>query len=283
MKKRKALFSGSWYPGTASACKAEIERFTAAKHASAPPERTLHGGIVPHAGWAYSGKIACNVIGMLTREPKPDVIAVFGMHLHAGSANYIMTEGVWETPFGDLPIASDIALPLSKAFPFRVETAERYTEDNTIELQLPFIKYFFEDAQIVPIGVPPATTSFAIGAFAVEQARKAGLSLKVLGSTDLTHYGFNYGFSPRGTGDAAHEWVRRENDRSVIDAMLSMDAEAVLSDAAKKHNACCAGAAATAIAAGKLLGAGSAMEVAYATSYEKSPGSSFVGYVGVVF
>ena len=42
-------------------------------------------------------------------------------------------------------------------------------------------------------------------------------------------------------------------------------------------------AAATAIAAAKHLGAEKAETIAYSTSYDKSPGDSFVGYVGVVF
>jgi len=44
-----------------------------------------------------------------------------------------------------------------------------------------------------------------------------------------------------------------------------------------------AGAAAAAIAAGREMGATRGETVAYATSYEKSPGNSFVGYVGIVF
>ena len=42
-------------------------------------------------------------------------------------------------------------------------------------------------------------------------------------------------------------------------------------------------AAATAIAAGKRLGSKGAEKLAYATSYDKRPGDSFVGYVGVLF
>jgi AmmeMemoRadiSam system protein B len=50
-----------------------------------------------------------------------------------------------------------------------------------------------------------------------------------------------------------------------------------------RQNACCSGAAATAIAAAKQLGAQQGETIAYATSYDKSSGSSFVGYVGIVF
>jgi len=93
----------------------------------------------------------------------------------------------------------------------------------------------------------------------------------------------NYGFVTHGTGPAALDWVRNENDRRVIDAMLAMDPDKVITEALANQNACCSGAAATAIAAAKQLGADKAEAIAYATSYDKSPGDSFVGYTGIVF
>lgn len=282
MKTRKAIFAGSWYPDTARQCEKEIQRFVDADDYTAPVGFTPVGGIVPHAGWYYSGRIACNVIRRLATSPPPDVVFIFGMHLHAGSANHIMAEGAWETPFGELVVDADLAALLTERFEFRVESADRFVEDNTIELQLPFVKYFLKDVKIVPLGVPPTPAAVRIGEFAVEQALAAGRVVKVLGSTDLTHYGLNYGFQPKGSGAAAHEWVRRENDRAVIDAMLAMDPLAIIRESDTRHNACCAGAAATAIAAAKKLGSTKAEQLAYATSYEKSPGSSFVGYVGLL-
>ena len=64
--------------------------------------------------------------------------------------------------------------------------------------------------------------------------------------------------------------------------MLALKPEEVIIEAQASHNACCAGAAATAIEAAISLGANQADEIAYATSYDKSPGDSFVGYVGIV-
>jgi AmmeMemoRadiSam system protein B len=282
MKTRNALFAGSWYPADARGCEQDIQRFVDEDPVVSALPFVPVGGIVPHAGWYFSGRIACNVIRRLAGEAPPDVLFVFGMHLHPGSANYIMADGAWETPFGDLEIDAEVASVLVEAFPFRIESAEQYTEDNTIELQLPFIKYFLPDVKIVPLGVPPTPEALKIGKYAVETALAAGRSVKVLGSTDLTHYGVNYGFTPMGCGVAAHAGVRQENDRTVIEAMLALDPLAVIREARACHNACCAGAAATAIAAAKKLGSIRAEQIAYATSYEKQPGSSFVGYVGIL-
>ena len=102
-----------------------------------------------------------------------------------------------------------------------------------------------------------------------EISRQLGLTIKVIGSTDLTHYGSNYGFGPQGSGKQAVDWVRNENDRRVIDAMLGLEPEKVIAEARVSQNACCAGAAATAIEAAKHLGADRADELAYATSYRR--------------
>jgi hypothetical protein len=77
--------------------------------------------------------------------------------------------------------------------------------------------------------------------------------------------------------------VKQENDRRVIEAMLDLDARRLISEALENQNACCPGAAAAAIEAGKHLGAQEAEAVDYTTSYDRSPGGSFVGYVGILF
>jgi AmmeMemoRadiSam system protein B len=280
---RRAVFAGSWYPGTAAACKADIERFLAEAPPREPGIPRPVGGIVPHAGWVYSGAVACEVVQALAAGPPPDVVAVFGSHLHASSPSVLMPAGAWETPFGPLPVAAELAAELSTRFPFRIETPARFAQDNTIELQLPFVKYFFPDAALLAAGLAPTEVSLRVADFVVDACRRRGLSLRVLGSTDLTHYGEHYGFSGHGAGPRAVRWVRDENDRAVIEAMLALDPQRVMAEAGSRQNACCPGAAAAAIQAGRSLGATKAETLRYATSYDRSPGESFVGYVGVVF
>ena len=284
MTLRKSILAGSWYPATASECEREINAFIKEfKGIKEIPDNEFLGGVVPHAGWYFSGSIACNVIKRLARSPQPDAVVIFGMHLHTNSSNYIMTHGTWETPFGEIEIETALAEALAEKFPFIIETAERNVQDNTIEVQLPFIKYFFKDTPIVPIGVPPTMASLDIGTAVADLSGQSGLRIKVIGSTDLTHYGTNYGYSPKGYGQRAREWVEQENDAKMVDALLSLDPYGILKLAREHQNACCSGAIATAVTAVKGIGATRAHKLAYATSYDKSPGDSFVGYAGVLF
>jgi len=280
---RQAALSGSWYSGTDSGCRQEIEYFI--NNSTVQPDIScpVVGGIVPHAGWYYSGSIACDVIRLMSSGvSSPDALVIFGTHLYPDAPVAIMKEGAWSTPLGNLLIHEPFAQELLLQVPFDIEP-QKHVPDNTIEVQLPFIKYFWKEINIVPISAPPSLKSVEMGKIVADTARKMGLKILVLGSTDLTHYGPNYGYTPKGHGNAALQWVSEINDRSVIAAILSMDPLSVIRDAQQKHNACCAGAVAAALSAGMALGAVQSRLLTYATSHDKSPGESFVGYAGVVF
>lgn len=280
---RRADFAGSWYPGKESECLEMIEQFSDRAVSCPGDGKKGLGGIVPHAGWFYSGSMAFNVIRCLKETADPDTVLVFGRHLHTGSSSYIMKEGQWDTPFGALEIDKELADALVSEFTFTIETDTIYEQDNTIELQLPFIKYLFPEAMIVPAGLPPVPMSVEIGEKAVEIAESLNREICVLGSTDLTHYGSNYGYTPRGSGEKALDWVRNHNDRAMVDLMIQMDARGVIRESLVKGNACCSGAAAAAIAACRKMGARKGDKLIYSTSYDIRPAESFVGYAGILY
>ncbi|MDY6881306.1 MAG: AmmeMemoRadiSam system protein B [Desulfatiglans sp.] len=280
---RRSDFAGSWYPGNKGDVERAIEEFSHAAGSCPCDEGKVVGGIVPHAGWYFSGNIALNVIKCLALSGMPETCLIFGRHLHPGSRNYIMKDGSWDTPLGPLKIDSELAAEVEKEFSFTVETASACEPDNTIELQLPFIKYFFPSIDILPIGISPVSKSLEIARRVVQISKRMDRKMIVIGSTDLTHYGVNYGYSPMGTGKSAVEWVKNKNDKRVIDLILDMDAMGVISESLANQNACCSGAAGAAIEAAKELGAEKAFQIKYSTSYDVRPDNSFVGYVGIVF
>jgi AmmeMemoRadiSam system protein B len=106
-----------------------------------------------------------------------------------------------------------------------------------------------------------------------------------LGSTDLTHYGPGYRFTPVGVGPGTLAWSK-ENDRRIIQLALEMKAENIIPEARSHHNACGAGAIAAAVATARTLGAQKGVLLEHITSYEvRSEGEieDFVGYTGIIF
>ncbi|MCF8092469.1 MAG: AmmeMemoRadiSam system protein B [Desulfotignum sp.] len=283
MEKKRAAFAGTWYPSSAEACKTEIQKFLSEK--SGPATGDFAAGIVPHAGWVYSGSIACRTIASLVPSGQTPVhtIVLFGAHMHQQSEPFIMTKGSIETPFGDIEVDGQLVEMLAENISIRKRTPSRFVNENTLELQYPFIKYFFPDAKIVVCGVAPSFFAPIIGSMAVETANALKRQIRVIGSTDMTHYGADFGFTPAGSGKNAVEWVKTKNDAAAIDAMRSIDDKAIVAQGLSHHNMCCPGAAAATAAAAKKMGANRAHLIDYTTSFDKTRSDSFVGYTGLLY
>jgi AmmeMemoRadiSam system protein B len=304
MEKKQAAFSGTWYPGTAGECETAIRKFL--REGQGKLTGDFVGGIVPHAGWHFSGSIACRVIASLqSTVPEStggigadgpsgandhagaiapiDTILLFGAHMHRQSEPFIMTSGGVETPLGDIEVDGQLAENIAKGVSIRKRSPKKFPDENTLELQYPFIKYFFPDAKIVVCGVAPTAFAAIIGGMAVEEAAKLGRRIRVIGSTDMTHYGPDFGFTPAGVGEKAVEWVTTQNDRNAVAAMEEMNTTKVIAQGLDHRNMCCPGAAAATIGACKEKGAVKAVSLDYATSFERSGSDSFVGYAGVVY
>lgn len=292
MALKKARFAGTWYPGTEKECirsmKQYDEELASRFGEDELPSSGFSGGIVPHAGWFFSGKTAYAVFRSIADRAAasgtvPDLFYVFGRHLPPGGSDYLFLDEGFETPLGPLLLASDAAEKLSMRFDFVHETAHDSVSDNTIELQLPFIKHFFPEAEIVTVGVSPDEGAVSIGEASYEIAQELGRKPCFIGSTDLTHYGPNYGFTPHGIGSQSVRWVKDCNDREVIEAFLRAEPRDVMRRALSSHNACCPGAVAAAIAAVLRGGTKKGFLIDYTTSYDRHPDSSFVGYAGVLY
>jgi len=266
-----------WYPGSKSECLAAIEQMVAGVK-PLPPGTRVMGGIVPHAGWYFSGKLAARVFYLASLITKPLVVAVFGGHLGGDSPPLLVTDEAWETPLGDVPLATEFYEPLRQ----RLTLKEEYPGDNTIEVQLPFVKHFFPQAKVLAVRSPHSPQAIALGEAVAAIAGELKLSLLAFGSTDLTHYGPNYGWAPKGFGSEAVKWVKEVNDKKFVDLALKLDSRGMLQAAAQDQSACSAGGAVAAVAAAKKLGAVKARLIDYYTSYDIMPGDSFVGYAGIV-
>jgi AmmeMemoRadiSam system protein B len=277
MRTRERMLPVGWYPASEQACVAEMDRFTAGVK-PLPAGTKVWGGIVPHAGWMFSGKAAARVFYLASQVTQPQVVCVFGGHLGGNSPPLLVADEAWETPLGDLPLATEFYEPLRR----RLALKEEYPGDNTIEVQLPMVKRYFPKARVLAVRSPHSAKALELGAAVAAVARELKVSLLAFGSTDLTHYGPNYGWAPKGFGPEAVKWVKEVNDKRFIEAALKLDGAAMLKAAAEDQSACSAGGAVAAVAAALKLGAGKAILTDYYTSYDIMPGDSFVGYAGIV-
>lgn len=279
MSERRAMaLGGAWYPARAEACTRELQGFIAGGVTPRPGARLC---VVPHAGWRFSGRVAARAVAALGPETPVKLIVVLGGHLGRRDPLVTMSRGAWQTPYGWLPIHEGFAAALAAFDAVVDETQGGFLQDNSIEVQLPIAHRRFPEAELLPIRVPPNGQALALGEALGQYLGQGGPSAVVLASTDLTHYGPAYGFTPAGPLPGAREWMTR-NDQGFIDAVRRLDAAGVLDAANRHHAACSAGSVAAACRMARDGGARFEL-LDYTTSADVAPSENAVGYLGGVF
>jgi AmmeMemoRadiSam system protein B len=209
--------------------------------------------------------------------------------LPAGASFLFAGEDLVGTPLGRIEIDAELRSTLKK----QLEGEEDRWADNTVEVLLPMVKYFFPETKLLWARFPAEISSFKAGKILADAAAALGRNVKVLASTDLTHYGPGYGFTSHGSGKKALEWMKNINDRRFIDAVLDGDAEIVLLRAEKECSACSPGAVLGAMGFTGALDGHVDVPVATLLEYSTSAAvslaedgimpDSFVGYAAICF
>ena len=291
MQKRKSIVAGQFYPGQHDSCVDEINECLDARTLSEPLPETIVAGIVPHAGWTFSGSLAALVfLAIKQQHEKVHTFVIFGAaHGYFGQSPVVYDRGSWITPLGEVAIDEELADAVLSAGPVVSDTSAHRAE-HSIEVQVPFMQYLFPGAKILPIIVPPREQAVALGNSIGQIINKdEHKKIVCIGSTDLTHYGPRYGFTPMGVSEDALKWADSVNDKKFIDLALKLEPERLLADAAENCNACGAGAAAAAIAAAKQIGKTEGLLLVHANSNEVmlrkmgTTSADSVGYAAIVF
>jgi AmmeMemoRadiSam system protein B len=262
---RKAAVAGTWYPGTAPALAAAVDRHLGAA------TRDLGGDLValiaPHAGLMYSGPVAAHAYRLL-QDRHFDVAVLVGPSHYVGFSGVALYPGSgFETPFGVARIDEACAAELMRATPIVRENAAAHGREHSLEMQLPFVQRLAPSAAIVPVvmGYQTEETARALGdALADVLYRRDAL---VIASTDLSHY-----------HDAA---TAAALDRVVADCVSRFDPDGLQRAlTAQPEHACGGGPTVAVMRAARLLGARDGVVLDYADSGDVSGDkSSVVGYL----
>jgi MEMO1 family protein len=265
MSVRSPSVAGSFYPGQAE----ELRRVIDETLPHGPKERAL-AVIVPHAGYAYSGKVAGAAYARV--EVPRDVVLLCFNHRGAGSNFAIWREGVWITPLGPTPVNAELGTAIKSAFLPADFDETGHLGEHSGEVQVPFLQRLRPDVRISPVAL-----SVGLEARTFEQLRAFGRALAevkqeflVVASTDLNHY--------------EDQKKTLEKDEAVIAAIERLDEEALRRTISEREVSMC-GYAPTiaAMVYAKARGATKARTVMHATSGEASGDyDRVVGYVGMI-
>jgi len=242
--------------------------------------KKIKGVVVPHAGFIFSGAIAAHSYKIIAENGFADTFIILGPnHTSMGSGVSIMTEGIWETPLGEIQINNIIAEKLARDIIDIDENAHKY--EHSIEVQLPFLQYISNNKKFdfVPIcmSMQDYDTSKEIGEIIADTVKNVDNNIIIIASSDFSHAGFNYMSIP--PENMRVDEYAEEQDKYAIEKILTLDPKGLIDVVHEKNITMCGyGPVAAMLTASKKLGAKKAELLKYGTSYEVHPGTSCVGY-----
>ena len=263
---RAPAVADQFYPGSPD----KLRRQMTALLPTGVAKRHVFGVMSPHAGYVYSGGVAGKVFAGVAIPP--EVIILGPNHHGIGAPIAVDTRSGWALPFGEVPIATELADAALSACPLAAADDEAHRFEHSLEVQVPFLQSLAEELAILPI---------CLGRVAIEQLLELGDGLAVamrsraqlpliVASSDMTHY------------ESAES--ARVKDQLALEHVLALDPEGLYRTVRDRRISMC-GVLPTVVMlrAALALGATNAELVAYANSGDVTGDQrEVVGYAGVV-
>lgn len=291
MRIREPIVAGQFYPSDPDAARVELEEcLVQAVAYEQQTEGKIYGGLVPHAGWTYSGAVAAGVFKALAAQAHPDVLIMFGgVHRYRGKEAAMFGSGRWDTPLGPIDIDARLAERIMGYTHLIVDDPFAHEMEHSLEVQMGFVKHLFPDTKILPMMVPTNRRAHEVGLAVARTISAYKYNVLVVGTTDLTHYGPAYGFEPHGQDDKGHTWAKEDNDRRFINLVCGMQIDKLVTEAVDYRNACSSGAVAATSALVQAMGASNGLLLEHTNSREVCAKrgdralADSVGYAGIIF
>ncbi len=266
MNIRNPAVAGQFYPANRASLEKQLRELL-------PEEKDFFdakGVVMPHAGYIYSGHVAGEVISKI--KPRELYIILGTRHTRDGKPFSLMSEGIWQTPLGDVEIDNKFSKRLLEISKYLKDDEAAHIDEHSIEVEIPFLQYKNKPFKLVPIVITTANLEVysVIAKDLSDCIKESRIDALIIASSDFTHY-------------EDHKSASRK-DKLAIDAILELDEKKFLKAIREYEISACGYAPiAVMLAAVKLLGAKKAHLIKYQTSGDASGDyESVVGYAGIV-
>lgn len=155
------------------------------------PKKEVYSIMVPHAGYVYSLPIASHAFAKVVEDGYPETFVIIcPNHTGFGEDISVFNEGAWLVPNGKCVVDDELSdLIISKSNYAKVDYFAHQRE-HSIEVQLPVLKYFNSDFEIVPICMMDQSVdaSIDLANSIYEASQELNRNITVIDSTDLSHF-----------------------------------------------------------------------------------------------
>ena len=224
---RPSALAGSWYPADPE----ELGRYVDgllddARPAEPKPQGTLRALILPHAGYLFSGPTAAIGVDLVRGRDFGRVIVLAPAHRGGFRGLSIVEVDAYETPLGRVPLDADAVGTLRQS-PLVSAHPEADTPEHAIEIELPLLQRALKPGwRLVPILVGDLGAEDYRAAADLIRPLADGDTLVVV-SSDFTHYGPRFGYTPFVTSPELPAEIRKL-DEGALERITARDAAGFL-------------------------------------------------------
>jgi AmmeMemoRadiSam system protein B/AmmeMemoRadiSam system protein A len=185
---RAPAVAGSFYPSSRATLQANLQELFSR---AAPMQFSgqVQSLIVPHAGYPYSGVVAASAYKSIPKDAKyRNIFIIASSHREQFNGSSVYNAGNYITPLGEVTVNRELGSTLidrNKDISFFSRAHDR---EHSIEVQLPFLQYYFEDLPpIVPIVMGRSSVATARDLAAALHPYFNPENLFII-SSDFSHY-----------------------------------------------------------------------------------------------
>ncbi|MCM8761054.1 MAG: AmmeMemoRadiSam system protein B [Candidatus Omnitrophica bacterium] len=185
---KDADLAGSWYAASGMDLERELRGYLDA----AQPDKIdgdIFAVIAPHAGYKFSGAVAAYSFKAAKAKKVNTVVLIGFTHRLPFDGISIYDRGSFRTPLGDISVDTNLASAIAMRSDRIFFYPRAFSDENSIEMEIPFIQLVFKGASIVPIAFGTQSYNDAvILADALAAALRGRDDVLVVASTDMSHY-----------------------------------------------------------------------------------------------
>ena len=263
---RQPAVADRFYPGSEASLARMINSFKPEPSIEKIEALSL---ISPHAGYIFSGKLACQTIASAVI---PESVIIIGPNHHGMGNRVAVSTSDWDMPHGTVPIDRTIATAIINASPLISEDESAHRHEHSLEVQIPFLQCYQNNLRIIPIAVTHLGYQECqrVADALVTVLENAKPRPLMLASTDMSHY------ESRKTASM--------KDKQALDKIVELDPEGLFQTVVNNNISMCGIIPVTiTLIAAKKLGATTARLIGYTDSGDTSGDlKQVVGYAGFI-
>jgi len=193
---RPPAVAGAFYSDDAEALRSQVESLLA-ENSPAQEAASARALVVPHAGFVFSGPTAAKALTRLPSEGVRRVILLGPSHHFSFKGGALPDTKVtgFATPLGTVALDLEALKDLRRQDLFD-GPSKAHPPEHSLEVQLPFLQVVVPGAKLVPVLVGNTTDLQSSVEMAKAISDLIDEGTVVIASSDFTHHGDRYGWSP---------------------------------------------------------------------------------------